>query len=86
MTAGSNYFPAHGLSGDELRQIIEYHETLTAEKADISTQQKELLAQAKGRGYDVKAIRKVIALRKLDPSDLAEQEAVVDTYRNILGM
>lgn len=70
----------------ELRQFVERFERLEAEKKDIADGQKEVLAEAKGRGYDTKAMRKVIAMRKRDAQDLAEEEAVVDLYRSALGM
>lgn len=70
----------------ELRQIIERYEHLDAEKKDIADQMKEVMAEAKGRGYDTKALRKVIALRKRDKNDLAEEEAMIDLYMSALGM
>nr|WP_121061609.1 DUF2312 domain-containing protein [Chachezhania antarctica] len=70
----------------ELRQFIERYERLEAEKKDIADQQKEIMAEAKGRGYDTKVIRKVIALRKRDKDDIAEEEAVLEMYKEALGM
>jgi len=70
----------------ELRQFIERFERLEAEKKDIAEQQKEVMAEAKGRGYDTKVMRKVIALRKRDAQDIAEEEAVLDLYKEALGM
>ena len=60
------------VTADELRQFIERFERLEMEKKDISDQQKEVMAEAKGRGYDTKVMRKVIALRKRDKDDIAE--------------
>ncbi|MEZ5912432.1 MAG: DUF2312 domain-containing protein [Paracoccaceae bacterium] len=74
------------VTADELRQFIERYEHLDAEKRDIAEQQKEVMAEAKGRGYDTKVIRKVIALRKRDADDLAEEEAVLEMYKAALGM
>jgi len=74
------------VTADELRQFIERLEQLEAEKADVAAQQKELLAEAKGRGYDTKIMRKVIALRKRKPDDIAEEEAILDMYKAALGM
>lgn len=74
------------VTADELRQFIERAEQLAAEKDDISEQEKELFAEAKGRGYDTKAMRKIIALRKRKPDDIAEEEAVLELYRQALGM
>ena len=70
----------------ELRQFIERAEQLASEKDDISEQEKELFAEAKGRGYDAKVMRKVIALRKRKPDDIAEEEAVLEMYKQALGM
>tara|TARA_R110000851_G_scaffold301190_2_gene457505 strand:- start:456 stop:728 length:273 start_codon:yes stop_codon:yes gene_type:complete len=77
---------AYRVTADELRQFIERIERLDAEKKDLAEQQKEVMAEAKGRGYDTKVIRKVVALRKRDANDIAEEEAVMDMYREALGM
>lgn len=74
------------IAGEELRQFIERYERLEAEKKDIADAQKEVMAEAKGRGYDTKVIRKVIAMRKRDKDDLAEEEAVLEIYLAALGM
>lgn len=74
------------VTADELRQFIERYERLEAEKRDIADQQKEVMTEAKSRGYDAAAMRKLIAMRKQTPDDLAEQEAVIDMYRQALGM
>ena len=70
----------------ELRQFIERIERLDSEKKDIADQQKEVMAEAKGRGYDTKVMRKLIALRKRDRDDIAEEEAILDMYKEALGM
>lgn len=70
----------------ELRQLIERFEQLDSEKRDIAEQQKELMAEAKGRGYDTRVMRKVIALRRRKPDELAEEEALLDLYKQALGM
>jgi len=70
----------------ELRQFIERFERLEAEKKDIADAQKEVMAEAKGRGYDTKVMRKLIALRKRDQNDIAEEEAVLELYKSALGM
>lgn len=77
---------AYRVTADVLRQLIERWERLDAEKKDIADQQKEVMAEAKGRGYDTKIIRKVIALRKREPDDIAEEEAVLAMYKEALGM
>lgn len=82
MQDDSNY----GFAAQELRQLIERTERLEAEKKDVADQIKEVMAEAKGRGYDTKILRKIIALRKRDPNDLAEEEAVLEMYKAALGM
>lgn len=77
---------AYNVTADELRQFIERFEQLEAEKKDVAEQQKELMAEAKGRGYDTKVLRKVVALRKRKPDDIAEEEAVLEMYKAALGM
>ena len=73
-------------NGEELRQFIERYERLEAEKTDIADGQKEVMAEAKGRGYDTKILRKIIADRKRSADDLAEEEAVLEMYKAALGM
>jgi uncharacterized protein (UPF0335 family) len=73
-------------AASELRGFVERFERLDAEKKDIAEAQKEVMAEAKGRGYDTKVMRKLIALRKRDAQDIAEEEAVLDMYREALGM
>jgi len=70
----------------ELKSFVERYERLEAEKKDIADQQKEVMAEAKGRGYDTKVLRKVIGLRKRDPQDISEEEAVLELYKEALGM
>ncbi len=76
----------YSVTADELRQFIERFEQLESEKKDVAEQQKELMAEAKGRGYDTKVMRKVIALRKRKPEEIAEEEAVLEMYKAALGM
>ncbi|SDW77397.1 DUF2312 domain-containing protein [Roseicitreum antarcticum] len=77
---------AYSVTAAELRQFIERWEHLDAEKKDIAAQQKEVMAEAKCRGYSTKVIRMVIALRKRTADDIAEEEAVLDMYKTALGM
>jgi uncharacterized protein (UPF0335 family) len=76
----------YNVTADELRQFIERYESLAGEKKDISEQMKEVMAEAKGRGYDTKVMRLIIKLRARDRDDVAEEEAVLDMYRQALGM
>lgn len=77
---------AFAVAADELRQFIEKFESLEAEKRDITEQQKDVMSEAKSRGYDTKVMRKLIAMRKRDKNDLAEEEAILDIYKAALGM
>jgi len=77
---------SYRVTADELRQFIERFERLEAEKKDIADQQKEVMAEAKGRGYDTKVLRKLVVMRKRDREDLAEEEAVLELYKEALGM
>lgn len=77
---------SYRVTADELRQFIERFERLEAEKKDIAEQQKEVMAEAKARCYDTKVLRKVVALRKRDADDIAEEEAMLEMYKEALGM
>ena len=77
---------AYTIAAGELRQFVEQYETLESEKKDIAEQQKELLAEAKARGYDTKVMKKIIALRARDKDDIAEEEAIHEMYKAALGM
>ncbi|MEM8570423.1 MAG: DUF2312 domain-containing protein [Pseudomonadota bacterium] len=74
------------VTAGELRQFVERFERLDAEKKDIADQQKEVLAEAKGRGYDIKVLRKLISLRKRDREEVDEEEAILELYKQALGM
>lgn len=76
---------ADTVAGAELRQIVERIERLDEEKREAAEAQKEVYAEAKGRGYDTKVLRKVIARRKRDRDDLAEEEAVLEMYEAAMG-
>jgi len=77
---------SYRVTANELRSFIERIERLDAEKKDLADQQKEVFAEAKARGYDVAVMRKVIAMRKRDKDDIAEEEAVLEMYKEALGM
>ena len=70
----------------ELRQFIERYEQLEGEKKDIADGQKEVMSEAKGRGFSVKVMRKIIRDRKLKRDELAEFEAIEELYRQSIGM
>jgi uncharacterized protein (UPF0335 family) len=70
----------------EILQFIERYEVLAQEKTEIAEAQKEVMAEAKGRGYDTRVLKKIVAIRKRDSGDIAEEEAVTDMYKSALGM
>ena len=77
---------AHGVARDQLRAFIERIERLEEEKKTIADDIKDVYGEAKGTGFNVKALRKLIAIRKLDPDAWREQSAILDTYLHALGM
>ena len=77
---------AYGVAAEELKAFIERIERLEEEKKEIADDVKEVFAEAKGRGYDTKVMRKVIALRKRDADDVAEEDAILEMYKAALGM
>jgi uncharacterized protein (UPF0335 family) len=70
---------------EKLRQMVARIEKLEEEKAGVANDIKEAFAEAKGFGYDTKALRKVIALRKMDAQERSDQEMMIDLYRHALG-
>ena len=72
-------------SGDQLKSIVERIERLEEEKKTIADDIKEVYAEAKGNGYDVKVLRKVVALRKRDLDERKEEEAILDLYLQAVG-
>ncbi len=75
----------NGSAQSQLRSVIDRAERLEVEKAEIAEQIKEVLAEAKGNGFDVKAIRKVLKLRKIDRAKRQEEEAILDLYLSAIG-
>ncbi len=81
----------HGIGGgavaaDELRLLIERAERLEEEKKGIADDISDVMAEAKGRGYDPKAIRKILAIRKKKKDEYQEEEAILEVYLHALGM
>ncbi|MGE3304256.1 MAG: DUF2312 domain-containing protein [Hyphomonadaceae bacterium] len=70
---------------EKLRQMVARIEKLEEEKKGVAGDIKEAYAEAKGLGYDTKALRKVISLRRMDANERAEQESMIDLYRHALG-
>ena len=77
---------AGGIAGDRLRTIIERIERLEDEKKALSDDIREVYSEARGAGFDVKVIRQVVRLRKMDATDRSEMEQVLDVYKRALGM
>jgi uncharacterized protein (UPF0335 family) len=77
---------AYEVTAEELLQFIERIETQNAAIADETEARKEIYAEAKGRGYCTKTMRKIVALRKKRADDIAEEEAIETMYRAALGM
>jgi uncharacterized protein (UPF0335 family) len=71
---------------DQLKSIVERIERLEEEKKALADDIREVYAEAKANGFDVKTLRKIIGLRKQDKSERAEQEALLDLYLHALGM
>ena len=74
------------VTDEKLRAVVERIEAQTARIQDEKDDLKAIYTEAKGEGYDVKVIRKIVAMRKKRADDLAEEEALTDTYKRALGM
>ena len=75
-----------GVAGDRLRTIIERIERLEDEKKALSDDIREVYSEAKGAGFDIKIIRQIVRLRKMDASDRSEMEQVLEVYKRALEM
>ncbi|HEY0837876.1 MAG TPA: DUF2312 domain-containing protein [Azospirillum sp.] len=75
-----------GIAAAQLRSIIERVERLEEEKKGLADDIRDIFAEAKGQGFDIKIIRQIIKLRKMDQSDRQEQETLLDLYKAALGM
>ncbi len=75
-----------GVAADHLRSYIERIERLEEEKKALADDIREVFAEAKGTGFDVKAMRAILKLRKMDKADYQEQEYMIDLYKHALGM
>jgi uncharacterized protein (UPF0335 family) len=75
-----------GIAGDRLKSFVERIERLEEERRALSGDIKEVYAEAKGNGFDIKIMRQVIRLRRMDKEDLDEQDALIDIYKRALGM
>jgi uncharacterized protein (UPF0335 family) len=75
-----------GIAGERLKSFIERIERLEEEKRALAEDIKEVFSEAKGVGFDVRTMRQILKLRRMDQDDLDEQEALLDTYKRALGM
>ena len=85
MTHGGDYQPETEVAAGELRSFVERIETIEAEIKDRNGDKSEIYKEAKSRGFDVKALRKIVAERRADPSELSELEAIMALYRGALA-
>ena len=74
------------IAGDQLRSIVERVEHVDEEIRELTEAKKEIFQEAKGNGFDVKALRTIVRLRKQDPNERAEAETILETYMQALGM
>jgi uncharacterized protein (UPF0335 family) len=77
---------AHRFAKDQLKAFVERIERLEEEKKAIADDIRDVYAEAKGNGFDVKALRSIIRLRKQDTDERREQETILETYMHALGM
>lgn len=75
-----------GIAADRLRSLIERIERLEEERKALGSDIKDIYAEAKSAGFDVKVIRQLITIRKKEPAEVEEQETLLDVYRRALGM
>lgn len=79
-------FETGGIAADRLRSLIERIERLEEERKALGNDIKDIFAEAKSAGFDVKVIRQIIRIRKQEPAEVEEQESLLDVYRRALGM
>ena len=84
--AGHNTGVATKFAKDQLKAIVDRIERLEEEKKTISDDIRDVYAEAKGNGFDVKALRTIMRMRKQDANERAEQETILETYMQALGM
>jgi uncharacterized protein (UPF0335 family) len=85
-SAAANDQRATKFAKDQLKSIIERIERLDEERKTISDDIRDVYAEAKGNGFDVKALRTIVRLRKQDANERQEQETILETYMQALGM
>jgi uncharacterized protein (UPF0335 family) len=85
-TAAAQEQPTTSFAKEQLKAVIERVERLEEEKKAIADDIKDVYAEAKAHGFDVKALRTIVRLRKQDSDERKEQEAILETYMHTLGM
>jgi uncharacterized protein (UPF0335 family) len=75
-----------GIAADRLRSLVERIERLEEERRALANDVKDIYAEAKSAGFDVKVLRQLIRLRRQEPAEIEEQESLLDVYRRALGM
>jgi uncharacterized protein (UPF0335 family) len=75
-----------GVAGQRLKSLIERIERLEEEKKGLADDVKDVYAEAKGVGFDVGTIRRIVRLRKMEPDKIREQDELLDLYRSAIGM
>ncbi len=75
-----------GIAADRLRSLVERIERLEEERKALGSDIRDIYAEAKSAGFDVKVLRQLIRIRKQEPADVEEQETLLDVYRRALGM
>lgn len=75
-----------GVAADRLRSLVERIERLEEERKALGGDIRDIYAEAKSAGFDVKVLRQLIRIRKQEPADIEEQETLLDVYRRALGM
>ena len=86
MTIPNDPNPTPSMAGDHIRSFIERIERLEEEKKALADDIKEIYAEAKGTGFDVKAMREIIRLRKMEKADRQERDYIINLYLHALGM
>jgi uncharacterized protein (UPF0335 family) len=77
---------AQSFAKDRLKSLVDRIERLEGEKAELAGDIRDIYAEAKASGFDVRALRQIISLRKIDSNDLAEREEILELYKTALGM
>ena len=86
MTDTRDEVVSEAIAADQLRAFVERIERLEEEKAALTSDVREVFAEAKSSGFDPKILRQIVRLRKMDRNDYQEQEALLDLYKAALGM